>query len=77
MKNRFRHDAGTGSHLLSRGGNLAGSEGLLTELNDKQIAATLGRSHGAVRTAHWRLLSKLRECLGSPPGQMEGGAVHA
>lgn len=36
---------------------------LLTDLNDKQIAAALGRSHGAVRTAHWRLLAKLRECL--------------
>lgn len=50
---------------------------LLTELNDKQIAAVLGRNHGAVRTAHWRLLSKLRECLGTPPGQPRGGAVHA
>jgi RNA polymerase sigma-70 factor (ECF subfamily) len=36
---------------------------LLTDMNDKQIAMVLGRSHGAVRTAHWRLLSKLRECL--------------
>jgi RNA polymerase sigma-70 factor, ECF subfamily len=36
---------------------------LLTDLNDKQIAAALGRTHGAVRTAHWRLLAKLRECL--------------
>jgi RNA polymerase sigma-70 factor (ECF subfamily) len=36
---------------------------LLTDMNDKQIAAALGRSHGAVRTAHWRLLAKLRECL--------------
>jgi RNA polymerase sigma-70 factor (ECF subfamily) len=36
---------------------------LLTDMNDKQIAAVLGRSHGAVRTAHWRLLSKLRECI--------------
>jgi RNA polymerase sigma-70 factor, ECF subfamily len=38
---------------------------LLTDLNDKQIAQTLGRTHGAVRTAHWRLLTKLRECLES------------
>jgi RNA polymerase sigma-70 factor (ECF subfamily) len=38
---------------------------LLTDMNDKQIAEALGRSHGAVRTAHWRLLTKLRECLGS------------
>jgi DNA-directed RNA polymerase specialized sigma24 family protein len=36
---------------------------LLTEMNDKQIAQALGRSHGAVRTAHYRLMSKLRECL--------------
>ncbi len=36
---------------------------LLTDMNDKQIAQALGRSHGAVRTAHWRLLIKLRECL--------------
>jgi RNA polymerase sigma-70 factor (ECF subfamily) len=36
---------------------------LLTEMNDKQIAQALGRSHGAIRTAHYRLMSKLRECL--------------
>ena len=36
---------------------------LLTGLNDKQIATVLGRSHGAVRTAHYRLLLKLRKCL--------------
>jgi RNA polymerase sigma-70 factor, ECF subfamily len=36
---------------------------LLTDMNDKQIAQALGRTHGAVRTAHWRLLAKLRECL--------------
>lgn len=36
---------------------------LLTDLNDKQIAGVLGRTHGAVRTAHWRLLAKLRACL--------------
>ncbi len=38
---------------------------LLTDLNDKEIALALGRSHGAVRTAHYRLLLKLRECLAS------------
>lgn len=38
---------------------------LLTDLNDKQISIALGMSHGAVRTAHHRLLRKLRECLGS------------
>jgi RNA polymerase sigma-70 factor (ECF subfamily) len=36
---------------------------LLTEMNDKQIAQALGRTHGAIRTAHYRLMSKLRECL--------------
>jgi RNA polymerase sigma-70 factor (ECF subfamily) len=36
---------------------------LLTEMNDKQIAQTLGRTHGAIRTAHYRLMAKLRECL--------------
>ena len=36
---------------------------LLTDLNDKEIASALGRSHGAVRTAHYRILLKLRECL--------------
>lgn len=50
---------------------------LLTELNDKQIATALGRSHGAVRTAHWRLLSKLRDCLGPLDGPPMRGAAHA
>jgi RNA polymerase sigma-70 factor (ECF subfamily) len=36
---------------------------LLTEMNDKQIAQALGRTHGAIRTAHHRLMVKLRECL--------------
>ena len=36
---------------------------LLTDLNDKQIAEVLGRSHGAVRVAHHRLMRKLRDCL--------------
>lgn len=36
---------------------------LLTEMNDKQIAHALGRTHGAVRTAHYRLMIKLRDCL--------------
>jgi RNA polymerase sigma-70 factor, ECF subfamily len=43
---------------------------LLIDLNDKEIATILGRSHGAVRTAHWRLLAKLRACLGiGTPGK--------
>ena len=48
---------------------------LLTDLNDKQIAAALGRSHGAVRTAHWRLLIKLRACLQNLAAQ--GGRIRA
>ena len=36
---------------------------LLTDLNDKEIAAVLGKRHGAIRTAHWRLLTKLRRCF--------------
>jgi RNA polymerase sigma-70 factor (ECF subfamily) len=36
---------------------------LLTDMNDKQIAHALGRTHGAIRTAHHRLMTKLRECL--------------
>jgi RNA polymerase sigma-70 factor (ECF subfamily) len=50
---------------------------LLTELNDKQIAVALGCSHGAVRTAHWRLLSKLRACLGPLGGSPLRGSAHA
>jgi RNA polymerase sigma-70 factor (ECF subfamily) len=50
---------------------------LLTELNDKEIAQALGRGHGAVRTAHWRLLSKLRECLGPLSGPAAKGPAHA
>lgn len=47
---------------------------LLTDLNDKEIALALGRSHGAVRTAHYRLLLKLRECLA--PAGSAGRAGH-
>ena len=49
---------------------------LLTEMNDKQIAAALGRSHGAVRTAHSRLLAKLRECLGPLARRETTGPAH-
>ena len=45
---------------------------LLTDFNDKEIATILGRSHGAVRTAHWRLLAKLRACLGTGTPGKEG-----
>lgn len=50
---------------------------LLTELNDKQIALALGRSHAAVRKAHERLLDKLRLCLRSMSGQPLTGPSHA
>jgi RNA polymerase sigma-70 factor (ECF subfamily) len=48
---------------------------LLTDLNDKEIAGALGRRHGAVRTAHWRLLIKLRDCLGIRVPEKEGRHV--
>jgi RNA polymerase sigma-70 factor (ECF subfamily) len=37
---------------------------LQQELTDKEIAEILGRRHGAIRTAHWRLRRKLRALLG-------------
>jgi len=45
---------------------------LLADLTDIEIAAALGRRRGAVRTAHWRLLIKLRNCLGLATG-VSGG----
>jgi RNA polymerase sigma-70 factor (ECF subfamily) len=33
-------------------------------LNDREIAVALGRSHGAVRTMQYRLVTKLRDCMG-------------
>jgi len=36
---------------------------LLAGLTDAQIAVVLGKRPGAIRTAHWRLLIKLRGCL--------------
>jgi RNA polymerase sigma-70 factor (ECF subfamily) len=50
---------------------------LLTELNDKQIAEALGRSHGALRTAHSRLIAKLRACMGSLRNEPTMGGAHA
>jgi RNA polymerase sigma-70 factor (ECF subfamily) len=50
---------------------------LLTELNDKQIAEALGRSHGAIRVAHSRLIGKLRACMGPPHGAPAVGGSHA
>ena len=50
---------------------------LLTEMNDKQIAEALGRTHGAIRTAHYRLMSKLRDCIERllRPGEVHGAHV--
>jgi RNA polymerase sigma-70 factor, ECF subfamily len=36
----------------------------LQGLSDQEIATALGRGYGAVRTAQYRLVQKLRECLG-------------
>jgi RNA polymerase sigma-70 factor (ECF subfamily) len=33
-------------------------------LSDQEIAMALGRGYGAIRTAQYRLVQKLRECLG-------------
>ena len=48
---------------------------LLADLTDTQIAAALGKRAGAIRTAHWRLLIKLRGCLGML--SRLGGVGHA
>ncbi len=42
---------------------------LLADLTDREIAVALGRRYGAVRTAHWRLLSKLRSCFAQLGGR--------
>lgn len=36
----------------------------LEGLSDREIATALGRGYGAIRTAQYRLVQKLRECLG-------------
>ena len=36
----------------------------LQDLNDRQIALALGRSHGSIRVMQHRMLKKLRHCLG-------------
>lgn len=41
---------------------------LAQDLTHAEIAAALGRRPGAVRTRHWRLLDKLRVCLGLETG---------
>lgn len=48
---------------------------LLADLTDREIAVALGRRYGAVRTAHWRLLIKLRSCLGMPAHRSGGQHV--
>jgi RNA polymerase sigma-70 factor (ECF subfamily) len=36
----------------------------LQGLSDKEIAAALGRGYGAIRTAQYRMVLKLRKCMG-------------
>ena len=38
----------------------------LNGLNDRQIAEAIGKSHGAVRTAQYRMVQKLRDCMELP-----------
>ncbi len=38
----------------------------LNGLDDKQIASAIGRTHGAVRTAQYRMVQKLRDCMELP-----------
>ena len=49
---------------------------LLADLTDAQIAVVLGKRAGAVRTAHWRLLIKLRGCLSILSRLMGGQHAH-
>jgi RNA polymerase sigma-70 factor (ECF subfamily) len=48
---------------------------LLADLTDTEIAVALGRRPGAVRTAHWRLLIRLRDCLGVQASAKGSGDV--
>ena len=32
-------------------------------LSDREIAVALGRSHGAIRTTQYRLVTRLKDCL--------------
>lgn len=36
---------------------------LLADLTDREIAVALDRRYGAIRTAHWRLVTRLRDCF--------------
>lgn len=44
----------------------------LQGLTDREIATALGRSHGAIRTAQYRLIERLRKCLGIGTPREEG-----
>ena len=45
----------------------------LLGLNDREIADALGRSHGAVRTAQYRMVQKLRDCMELPSERKPSG----
>ncbi len=47
----------------------------LQDLSDRDIAQALNRSYGAIRTAQYRLVQRLRQCLGL--NQTTGEAEHA
>ena len=49
----------------------------LQGLNDREIAIALGRSHGAIRTAQYRLVQKLRDCMGVTVHAREAGHAKA
>jgi RNA polymerase sigma-70 factor (ECF subfamily) len=48
---------------------------LLADLTDTEIAVALGRRPGAIRTAHWRLLIRLRSCMGVRTSKQGGRDV--
>ncbi len=45
----------------------------LQGLNDREIATALGRSHGSIRTAQYRMVQRLRDCLGIGARAREAG----
>jgi RNA polymerase sigma-70 factor (ECF subfamily) len=47
---------------------------LTADLTEGELAAALGRRSGAIRTARWRLLRRLRECLGAATKGVSGVA---
>lgn len=47
----------------------------LQDLSDREIAVALNRSYGAIRTAQYRLVQRLRQCLGL--NRTAGEAEHA